>query len=204
MSGDDDVQWSPGQDWVDGGDGFDVLSTAWASIDAASVNGNALNHDRSLSLDGGAATLQEQADGSFVLTDTGNTGNATTLSQVEAVGLSSGELLLLNVDVWQPQQGVTRYDGTVWNDEVLLDVGSLLGGVTGAVLSFDSSLSVIEVDDLAQLALSTTTRDGEVVNQLRTATDDTLLAEFTAIESYRFALGADMLTLNAAEFSAPM
>ena len=31
--------------------------------------------------------------GTFVLTDTGNTGNATTLSQVEAVGLSSDDVV---------------------------------------------------------------------------------------------------------------
>ncbi len=89
-------------------------------------------------------------------------------------------------EVWQPVESVTRYDGTVWEDNVIIDLTQLLGETTQGRLALDGTQ--ITLDDELLLSVSEDTISGEVV-QLIANTNGTRILEFSGVEHVTFTTG---------------
>ena len=89
-------------------------------------------------------------------------------------------------EVWQPVESVTRYDGTVWEDDVVIDLTQLLGEATQGSLTQDGTQ--IKLDNELLLSISQDTSSGEAL-QLIADADGTRILEFSGVEHVTFTTG---------------
>ena len=172
----------PSHTVIDGGDGleFDTLvldSSLYTGIGSVVIN-SSLN---TLAL--GTSTISSLGGSRFSLTD--DNGNLYVLKNIEAIEVAD-KVFNIQPEVWQPVESVTRYDGTVWEDNVIIDLTQLLGETTQGRLALDGTQ--ITLDDELLLSVSEDTSGGEVV-QLIADANGTRILEFSGVENVTFTTG---------------
>ena len=172
----------PSHTIIDGGDGleFDTLvldSSLYSGIGSVVID-SSLN-----TLAVGTSTISSLGGSRFSLTD--DNGNLYVLKNMEAIEVAD-KVFNIQPEVWQPVESVTRYDGTVWEDNVIIDLTQLLGETTQGHLALDGTQ--ITLDDELLLSVSEDTISGEVV-QLIANTNSTRILEFSGVEHVTFTTG---------------
>ena len=172
----------PSHTIIDGGDGleFDTLvldSSLYSGIGSVVID-SSLN-----TLAVGTSTISSLGGSRFSLTD--DNGNLYVLKNMEAIEVAD-KVFNIQPEVWQPVESVTRYDGTVWEDNVIIDLTQLLGETTQGRLALDGTQ--ITLDDELLLSVSEDTISGEVV-QLIANTNGTRILEFSGVEHVTFTTG---------------
>jgi len=172
----------PSHTVIDGGDGleFDTLvldSSLYTGIGSVVID-SSLN---TLAL--GTSTISSLGGSRFSLTD--DNGNLYVLKNIEAIEVAD-KVFNIQPEVWQPVESVTRYDGTVWEDDVVIDLTQLLGEATQGSLTQDGTQ--IKLDNELLLSISQDTRSGEAL-QLIADANGTRILEFSGVEHVTFTTG---------------
>ena len=128
-------------------------------------------------------SLGDLGDSRFSLMDAD--GNLFVLRNIEAIEVSD-QVFNIQPEVWQPVESVTRYDGTVWEDDVVIDLTQLLGEATQGSLTQDGTQ--IKLDNELLLSISQDTSSGEAL-QLIAKADGTRILEFSGVEHVTFTTG---------------
>jgi hypothetical protein len=167
---------------IDGGEGteFDTLvldSSLYDNSDSIVIDTS------SNTLTVGTTHITSVGDSRFSLMDAD--GNLFVLRNIEAIEVSD-QVFNIQPEVWQPVESVTRYDGTVWEDNVIIDLTQLLGEATQGSLTQDGTQ--INLDNELLLSISQDTSSGEAL-QLIADANGTRILEFSGVEHVTFTTG---------------
>jgi hypothetical protein len=146
-------------------------------------------------LEVGTTKITALEDSHFSLTDAN--GNLYVLRNVEAIEVAD-QVFNIKPEVWQPLESLTRYDGTVWEDTVDINLDLLLGSDQSGDLELTGT--TIMLADEAILTISEATVDGVTVQQLNRDHDGAKILEFNGVENVMFTTGdtgdTDLLVTN--------